>query len=162
MGAIISPCGKYRYRLEREIGGVVTTAVLMVNPSTADAMENDATIRKLIGFGKVNNWGRLIVGNLFAYRAKDVRVLGKVSDPIGHENDDHLIQILAECDQVVCAWGPLSKQPKMWRNRFLDVLGLINGAGLDPYSIGAPAKCGHPKHPLMLPYTSQITPWCRP
>jgi len=45
--AIISPCGQFRYRLERDTstcGGI--TAVIMVNPSTADATQDDATIRK--------------------------------------------------------------------------------------------------------------------
>ena len=51
-GAIISPCGTYRYRLERpDVFGDFTTAIIMVNPSTADAENDDATIRKLKGFG---------------------------------------------------------------------------------------------------------------
>ncbi|WP_257556495.1 DUF1643 domain-containing protein [Sphingobium sp. CFD-2] len=163
MGAIISECGKYRYRLERFASPHATlTAIIMVNPSTADATSDDATIRKLRGFGERNQWGHLVIGNLFAYRATDVRGLGDVADPVGPENDDHLIRILAECDQVICAWGPISKQPKMRRNRFWDVLGLIHGSGLDPLCIGEPAKCGHPKHPLMLPYSSPIQKWTRP
>lgn len=162
MGAIISSCGRYRYRLERDGFGIGSTAIIMVNPSTADAEYDDATIRKLRGFGERNRWGRIIVGNLFAYRATDVRELGAVPDPIGPENDDHLIQILAECDQVICAWGPLTKQPKGQRNRYLNVLTLIAGAGLKPHCIGQTAKCGHPKHPLMLAYDSPIMPWTRP
>ena len=163
MSAIISDCGFYRYRLERFASPHATlTAVLMVNPSTADADQDDATIRKLRGFGERNQWGQIIVGNLFAYRATDVRDLGKVSDPVGPENDDHLMRLLAEADQVVCAWGPIRKQPKVWRNRYLDVLGLIHGTGLDPLCIGEPAKCGHPKHPLMLSYSSPIQKWKAP
>ncbi|MDR7101508.1 DUF1643 domain-containing protein [Croceicoccus sp. BE223] len=162
MTAIISDCGRYRYRLERNTVGGGATAVIMVNPSTADATENDATIRKLIGFGRRNRWGKLIVGNLFAYRATDVRELGKVADPVGPENDNHLIQMLAEADQAIIAWGPLSKQPLRVRNRFLNVLTMISGAGLDPYCIGPAAKCGHPKHPLMLPYESPIIEWTQP
>lgn len=162
MSAIISPCGKYRYRLEREGHGPGATAIIMVNPSTADASQDDATIRKLRGFGATHHWGRLIIGNLFAYRATDVRELGKVADPIGPENDDHLIRILAECDQVVVAWGPVAKQPRNQRNRFQNVLSLINGACLEPMSIGEPAKCGHPCHPLMLPYARTLQPWKAP
>lgn len=163
MSAIISDCGSYRYRLERFASTHATcTAVIMVNPSTADASTDDATIRKLRGFGAQNHWGRLIIGNLFAYRATDVRELGRAVDPVGPENDDHLIRILADADQVICAWGPISKQPKNRRNRFWDVLGLIHGTGLSPMSIGEPAKCGHPKHPLMLPYSSPIIPWRKP
>lgn len=162
MSAIISPCGLYRYRLERAgLGAYIrgqagVLAVIMVNPSTADAEDDDPTIRKLLGFTVRAGFASLIVGNLFAYRATDVRVLGTVVDPVGPDNDDHLIQILAEADQVVCAWGPLNKQPWLWRSRYKDVLGLIHGAGLDPYRIGPAALCGQPKHPLMLPYNLQF------
>lgn len=162
VSAVISPCGLYRYRLEREGRGHGSTAVIMVNPSTADAEQDDATIRKLRGFGERNQWGRIIVGNLFAYRATDVRELGRCADPIGPQNDDHLTHILAEADQCVVAWGPIAKQPKAVRNRFLNVLALINGTGLDPLCIGATAKCGHPRHPLMLAYAEPIRRWSCP
>ncbi|NBB37679.1 DUF1643 domain-containing protein [Sphingobium yanoikuyae] len=163
MEAIISSCGQYRYRLERQTcPGDWKTAVIMVNPSTADAVQDDATIRKLIGFGHRNRWGRVIVGNLFAYRATDVRELGKAIDPIGPENDDHLMKIMAESDQVIFAWGPIAKVPRKWRFRYLDVAGIASRAGLEPMCIGPVAKCGHPKHPLMLSYASQIMKWNRP
>ncbi len=162
MSAIISECGAYRYRLERDHIGPVTVAVVMVNPSTADGQTDDATIRKLRGFGQRHQWGRIIVGNLFAYRATDVRQLAHTADPIGRENDDHLIQMFAEAHQVIVAWGPLAKQPKQWRNRYMNVLSLIDGAGLDPYCIGAPAKDGHPRHPLMLAYAEPIQKWSAP
>jgi hypothetical protein len=162
VSAIISPCGTYRYRLERpDVFGDFSTAVIMVNPSTADATTDDATIRKLMGFRDRYGWGNLIVGNLFAYRATDVKLLGKVADPVGPENDAHLIQMLAECAQVVIAWGPLAKQPRRVRSRFLRVLEWIDGTGLEPMSIGAPAKDGHPCHPLMLPYSRTLQPWRR-
>ena len=60
--AVISPCGRYRYRLERDGPGEGRTVIIMVNPSTADAETDDATIRKLKGFGARNGWGRIIVG----------------------------------------------------------------------------------------------------
>src|SRR3712207_1728549 len=73
-GAVISPCGLYRYRLERTSSPHnANTVIIMVNPSTADAETGDATIRKLKGFGARRGWTNLIVGNLFAYRTKDVR-----------------------------------------------------------------------------------------
>jgi len=161
-GAIISDCGKYRYRLEREGVGLGSTAIIMVNPSTADAEQDDATIRKLKGFGERNEWGRIIVGNLFAYRATDVRELGKVSDPVGPENDDHLKDMLMHADRVVFAWGPVSKQPKYNRFRWAVVDAFAKGFGHHALSIGPGAKCGHPKHPLMLAYDNPIVPWTYP
>ena len=71
--AIISHCGTYRYRLDRMVSdsGPVY-AFFGVNPSTADASVDDATVRKWRGF--VQRWGgsRFIVGNVFAYRATGI------------------------------------------------------------------------------------------
>lgn len=158
MGAVLSECGKYRYWLDRQCEGEGATAVIMVNPSTADADMDDATIRKLRGFGNRNCWGRLIVGNLYAYRATDVRELSWQDDPVGPDNDYWLAQIAGTVDRVIYAWGPVSKQPKAYRGlRWPKVMGLF--ADVDAFSIGGPAKCGSPKHPLMLPYDSPITPF---
>ncbi len=160
--AIISDCGLYRYRLEREASGDGQTIVIMVNPSTADAMVDDATIRKLIGFGNRYDWGRIVVGNLFAYRATDVRELRTAYDPVGPENDGHLLDMLREADRVVVAWGPVAKQPKHLRARYRRVREMAHMVSRPLMSIGAPAKDGHPRHPLMLPYDLQLQPWADP
>lgn len=160
MGAVISPCRRYRYRLERPAPfGDFCTAVIMVNPSTADATENDATIRKLLGFRDRRGWGNLIVGNLFAYRATDVRELAGEADPIGPDNDYHLRRMIGDAQQVVVAWGPVTKQPKALRDRWKVVANIAQPLGKPLLSIGAPAKCGHPRHPLMLAYEEPILPW---
>lgn len=91
MSAVISPCSLYRYRLERDgLGGNRVACVIMVNPSTADGTEDDATIRKLKGFAERNDIGRLIVVNKLAFRATDVRDVAKAVDPIGPDNDSHI------------------------------------------------------------------------
>lgn len=160
MSAVISPCGKYRYRLERpDVFGDFSTAIIMVNPSTADATKNDATIRKLIGFRNLYGWSNLIVGNLFAYRATDVRELATADDPIGPDNDYHLRHIIGEAQRVIVAWGPVTKQPKHLRDRWLCIPALAQPLGKPMLSIGAPAKCGHPCHPLMLAYANKPQPW---
>lgn len=160
MSAIISPCGAYRYRLERELGDGPTVAVIMVNPSTADAVENDATIRKLLGFGTRNGWGKIIVGNLFAYRATDVRELATAADPIGPENNVHLAQALTDAERVIVAWGPASKLPRRLRGRWRTIQSLAGSRPL--WTIGKTAKDGHPCHPLMLPYSLELQPWVPP
>ena len=51
--ATISPCGAYRYDLSRRWGffkDEPCATWIMLNPSTADADEDDATIRKVKGF----------------------------------------------------------------------------------------------------------------
>lgn len=159
MGAIISRCERYRYRLDRPGEGVGATAIIMVNPSTANAVENDATIRKLLGFGRRYNWGRIIVGNVFAYRATDVRELGKVDDPVGPDNGYRLAEIFLDADRAVFAWGPLAKLPKHLRGEWREADRIARAMHLQPMSIGLPAKDGHPCHPLMLPYSRELQPW---
>jgi hypothetical protein len=159
MSAIISDCGLYRYRLERDVSGTGQTVVIMVNPSTADAERDDPTIRKLKGFGERNNWGRIIVGNLFAYRATDVRELASATDPVGPLNDEHLRDMLAGANQIVFAWGPAGKLPKRLRARWRTIWNMVNDLGQQAYCIGAPAKDGNPCHPLMLAYERRLQTW---
>ena len=159
MSAIISACGQYRYRLEREGPGEGQTTVIMVNPSTADATENDQTIRKLLGFGRHHQWGRIVVGNLFAYRSTDVKALATCADPVGPDNDAHLLDMLREADRLVVAWGPAAKLPKRLRARYRRIWEMAQLVSRRPMSIGKPAKDGHPCHPLMLPYELELQPW---
>jgi len=71
--AVLSPCSRYRYLLGRRLHAPHRRVVmfLMLNPSTADAIQDDATVRRCIGFA--HDWGYevLLVANLFAYRATD-------------------------------------------------------------------------------------------
>lgn len=161
--AVISTCGRYRYTLERALDTPGKNALfIMVNPSTADGMKDDATIRKLIGFSGKLGIGRFKVGNLFAYRATDIKELASMnaSDATGPENDQWLRDMIRDADLIVCAWGPVSKLPKGFhRRRWQAVRAVILEYGKTPYSLGQPAKDGHPCHPLMLSYETPLTPW---
>jgi hypothetical protein len=53
--AQISADGKYRYLLTRLFGSGPTTTFIMLNPSTANAVQNDPTIRKCMVFAR--RWG---------------------------------------------------------------------------------------------------------
>lgn len=162
MTAIISPCGLYRYRLERRgLSGAGAVAWVMVNPSTADAENDDATIRKVIGFTERLGGGWAVVGNKFAYRATDVRELRTARDPKGAENDSHLEQIMRDAPLVIAAWGPLAKLPPHLRRRWRAVCDIADRAGAKLMCLGT-AQDGQPRHPLMLAYDTPLTEWRRP
>lgn len=163
MGAVISDCGKYRYRLERHaIGsGAGAVAWIMVNPSTADAANDDATIRRVIGFSDRLGFGWLIVGNVFAYRSTDIKGLASVNDPIGPDNEQHLREIMREAQTVIVAWGPVAKVPKLHRRRYQRVVRIAQELGVTLHCLGT-ANDGHPRHPLMLSYSSELQPWSPP
>lgn len=164
MSAILSSCGLYRYRLEREVDpllGDKTVAFVMVNPSTADAVEDDATIRKVIGFSRRMGARRVIVGNLFAYRATDIQTLRLAADPVGIENDRHLRRILGDADLCVAAWGASAKLPPNLRRRWAQFHDIATAAGVPLMCLGT-AQDGHPLHPCMIGYDRPVIPWRRP
>lgn len=105
-GALISDCGKYRYKLWRFWDSSKPKVLfIMLNPSTADANANDPTITRCIGFAKYWGYGGIMVGNLFAYRSTDPKQLLSVENPVGDENQIHVSKMCEECQIVVCAWG---------------------------------------------------------
>lgn len=162
MSAVISECGKYRYRLERSVLALAPTdktyAFFGVNPSTADANINDATIRKMIGF--VQAWGGkgFIVGNLFAYRATDVKELGKIEHPFGEDNFEHLRKIVDDADVLVPCWGSSDKIPKEKRWFVKEFRNFLLRDGKPVKTFGF-TKSGDPKHPLMLGYNTPLEDW---
>lgn len=160
--AVLSDCGRYRYRLDRDTGrGMATAAGFMVNPSKADGTIDDQTIRKWSGFAERNGIGRFIIGNKFAYRATDVRELRHAADPIGPENDSHIERIMREADIHIVAWGPLAKLPPRLRGRWRKIVEIAEKVGCQLYCFGT-ALDGHPRHPLMLSYDTPLVKWRAP
>jgi hypothetical protein len=159
MSAIISACGKYRYRLERDVQmDGPTFAYFGVNPSTADSTLDDATVRKWIGFTKVNGGRQFIVGNVFAFRSTDVKALMHADDPIGPENRDHLMQIAADADVLVPCWGDTKKVTGPLRHAFGHLFVELVATGKPVKTFGLTAG-GDPKHPLMLGYGTPLIDW---
>lgn len=156
--AIISDCKLYRYRLERRFGDGPTLMFVMVNPSTADAEVDDQTIKKCVGFAERAGFGRILVGNKFAFRATDVNRLRETHDPIGPENDAHLRSMMFDAARVVVGWGQLSKLPEILRHRWKDVVRLADEQGHTLHAIGTNAD-RHPKHPQMTGYNVPIAVW---
>lgn len=162
MSAIISPCGLYRYRLEREVqdeGKVF--AFFGINPSTADATLDDATVRKWRGFTQRNGGRSFIVGNVFSYRATDVRQLAKVPFQQGPQHFTHLQQIIADADVLVPCWGASGKVPAEIRQQVEILLEHLLRTGKPVMHFGLTAS-GDPKHPLMLGYDTPLIPWVQP
>lgn len=176
MSAIISECGLYRHRLERQVelhpliaiaeaypGENKTVAFFGVNPSTADANLDDATIRKMVGFARRWGFSRIIVGNVFPYRATDVRELAKCESAIGDFTTyiGHLKAIAQDADLLVPCWGNSSKVPKELRCRFRGLLRALRTTNKPICHLGL-TNSGDPKHPLMLGYDTPLTPWNDP
>lgn len=110
--------------------------------------------------GFVNRWGGrgYIAINPWAYRSTDVRALATAADPIGPDNDEHILDAMDRADIFVPCWGSRGKLPPSMHYR----LGLIEAAlrsfGKPLFTFGFTAS-GDPKHPLMLGYDTELVPW---
>jgi hypothetical protein len=161
--AAISDCGKFRYALSREWNTDKPLLVfIMLNPSTADALLDDPTIRKCIGFAERNGFGAAEVYNLFAYRATDPKDLKRAGYPVGPENDPLLFDMLRQLQhdssfKVVCAWGANARDQQIGI-RAMDVTRKLHARGIKLHHLRLTAD-GIPCHPLMLPYSCGINEW---
>lgn len=154
-GANISLCGKYRYSLDRYWDSRDKVLFVMLNPSTADGSEDDATIRRCIGFAKSWGYGGLYVVNLFAFRATKIKDLKAADDPVGPENEQYIKRACGLTSEVICAWGVHGG----FKGQDRAVMNWLKEAGtVHPRALKI-TKSGYPGHPLYLPKTSARVPF---
>ena len=144
------PTTSYRYVLNRPTRGSWATGrgrvlFVMLNPSTATETQDDATVRRCVGFAHAWGFGQLTIVNLFAARSTDSALLQRMTDPVGPDNDRVIAEQAALADRIVAAWGN-----RGWlHRRDGPVLDLLTRHG-DVWSIGKLTKSGHPRHPVRL------------
>ncbi|MGN6518680.1 MAG: DUF1643 domain-containing protein [Dokdonella sp.] len=157
MSAVISSCGRYRYRLQRvQDAARARLLFVMLNPSTADAVVDDPTIRRCIGFARDGGFGVVEVVNLFAYRATAPADLRRAGFPVGPDNDAHIEHALRDADEVCLAWGAAGGDAADARAQV--VLPLIRRSGHRPMCLSVTRK-GWPAHPLYLPASLRLRPF---
>lgn len=157
----------YRYTLirpqqERWLLACGTLLWVMLNPSVASDTIDDPTIRKCVGFTRRWGFERMVVVNLFAYRATKPaelwKQLGAKVDVVGPENDLETSVCAKNADAICCAWGRVWRHDATQRvERVMELLFreskqkslLCVGVTLD----------GSPKHPLYAGYTSTPRVW---
>lgn len=146
--------GDYRYDLTRYWGPQTTTVVwVMLNPSTADGIDDDRTVNKIMTFSYMWGYGGLEVVNLYAYRAtrpEDLMDAQRAGvDIIG--DDTWVDGKCRRADLVMCGWGANVDSIEGGAERARTILGRIRDAGKVPHVLRT-TKSGHPQHPLYLPY----------
>ncbi|MDP4681874.1 MAG: DUF1643 domain-containing protein, partial [Cyanobium sp. MAG_137] len=144
--AAFSPCGLYRWWLERLWQPAAPRLIFIgLNPSRAGGQRDDPTLRRLVGFAQHWGFGSLEVVNLFARVSPSPAVLRRAADPVGAEADVWMQQRLAANPQALVwlGWG----NQGAWRGRDQAVLALLQGRGL--WALGLTAA-GQPRHPLYV------------
>lgn len=134
--ATLSADRAYRYLLTRRWGDGPAMTWIMLNPSGADACEDDPTIRRCIGFARRESCEAIHVVNLFALRAADPRELRASADPVGAG----FLQArpLASC--IVAAWGAFGGLG----GRSLHVRALLAGVPLLYLGVTSGGEPGNP------------------
>lgn len=161
MSAIFSQDRKYRYRLWRSWSAAESVAVAsfcLLNPSIADEVELDPTLRRCAAFAK--SWGccGMQIVNLFALVSTDPKGLLANSDPVGPGNDDAILHVAKESLRTggpfVVGWGanPLAA-PRGRR-----IYEMLKGGGVVTQCLGT-TKSGMPRHPLYLRKDTQLEEW---
>lgn len=155
-GADISSCELYRYSLWRRWDRSKPAVLfVMLNPSTADAEQDDPTIRRCIGFAQRWGAGGVRVCNLYAYRTAYPKVLREAAgagiDPVGlltgmqNKNDLAIASMACDAGRIIAAWGawPGPYPMRVWRvNEILRRYGDVEALAL--------TKDGSPRHPLYV------------
>lgn len=162
-GATISDCGRYRYMLWRTWDrGLGNCGFVMLNPSTADAAEDDPTIRRCIGFARAWGFGSAYVANIFAFRATKPADLRAAKFPVGPENDRHLIMLATQCTRVVVAWGASCRWKWRQHQDWKTLCVLRNSRpGLEQILCLGTTKAGFPRHPLYVRGDTTPVPYVR-
>jgi hypothetical protein len=143
--ATISVDQRYRYELRRWWGPGEIMAYVMLNPSTADALKDDQTIRRCMFFARREGYDGIVVVNRYAFRCTQPSDLLQASDPEGPDNLAAWDKALTDhkVGMIVAAWG--ASAPKGLRPSL--AAAAWSQAGW--FCLGK-TKTRHPHHPSRL------------
>ena len=167
---IFSKCRSYRWILKRELLiGKKSVVFIGLNPSKANAVNNDKTLTRIINFSSKWDYKNIYVINLFALISTSPLQLSKSKDPVGKHNDLIILKALdfwsenINCD-LWLGWGD---KGKLYRRDCM-VIKLIKNLSISDsdennhsrriLSLGR-SKKGSPRHPLYMPNESFLKPF---
>lgn len=153
-GAHLSDCGRYRYRLWRKwADDGKNCCFVMLNPSTANAEKDDATVRRCISFAKRESCSSLSVVNLFAWRSTDPKAMfrDKITLDVdiigGLTNDNAIWYEINNAALVIVAWGA---QKEAFIQARVDRVRTYAGRSRQKLWCLGKTKGGQPRHPVRL------------
>jgi hypothetical protein len=122
-----------------------------LNPSTADAADDDNTIRSCIRITKSNGFGGFVMCNLYTFiTAYPTTLIQNLSDANRPESDETLDRMIRNTHLAVCTWGN-------W-HFVADRVAVVTKKIIQPFCLGVNGG-GSPKHPLYLSSETQIIPY---
>lgn len=144
---------KYRYLLWRTWSpNRPKCTFILLNPSTADEIENDPTVTRCIKYAQTWGYGSLTVVNIFALRSTDPDALYNTPNPIGPENDKYIHKAVKDANLTVLAFGNHGSHLSHGQN----VIEMLSEFELHYLT---KTQSGWPGHPLYLKKTLKPLPW---
>lgn len=144
-GAILDSQRRHRFLLWRFWDDRPRMLFVGLNPSTANELENDPTVRRLCGFAQSWGYGGLYVCNVFSQITPNPKYL--LPETAVHAADTHAIKMAVELTVLaVCGWGDGIEKAPYGIARANTIKGYLRA----PMCFGLTAKA-NPKHPLYLP-----------
>lgn len=140
--AVFSPCRTYRYQLWRRWRPGPYANFICLNPSDADELIDDKTAVRIVDYTDTWGYGAACVTNLNAFCTKHPKEMKRAADPVGPDNDRHILEIAAGAAIHIAAWGTHGA----FNNRDVEVASLLK---VQLYCLVV-TKDGHPHHPLRL------------
>lgn len=148
---------EYRPLLWREWGAPGAPFALFIgqNPSTADALVNDPTCAREVGF--CIRWGLTAYRkcNISDYRATDPKALRSVADLRSPDNLPTILTQARDADRVVLAFGVL---PHRMRALAEETVAALRGLGVTLWCLGV-ARDQSPRHSLYLRSDAPLIEW---
>ena len=146
----------YRYSLTRRLADDKQKLMVCIglNPSTADELIDDRTVRRLAELAHRDGLGTFTMLNLFAYRATDPRDMLRQADPIGVRNVMTLFLFARPADRIVLCWGNHGSH----LGRSAQVLEMLRPYADKLYCFGV-TKSGEPRHPVRMAKNTPLVKW---
>lgn len=144
-GAVFDASAKYRYLLWRiwDFDKPIICWFLL-NPSTADEIVLDPTLRRCKRYSELWGYGGFKVLNVFSFRTTKPKNLLKCKNPIGPTNDYYIIKECLDIPMIVVGWGNFILN--FW-DRIDELNKLLYSSEL--YALKLTSK-SQPSHPLYL------------
>lgn len=149
-----------RYSLTNK--GDNTLIVFGINPSTADKNKPDPTMRRVMGFAERYGFDSFVMLNVYPLRATNPAALPQECDAAIHTaNIQEIVSVVSSHLEasILLAYGGNINSRKYLRPCLRDIIDALKPYNPKYFQIGtALNRDGSPKHPLMAPYSSAMTP----
>ncbi|MBA7658592.1 hypothetical protein ES703_66551 [subsurface metagenome] len=149
-GAVFDQHRAYRFVLWRFWKDAPRVLFVGLNPSTANELENDPTIRRCLGFADKWGYGGMYFCNLYSYVSTEPRLLSS-EEALHAANIPAITMAKSLSVLAIAAWGDGVELVENGKSVAEHIRKLI-----EPSLCFGLTQKGNPKHPLYLPSEAEL------